>query len=140
MKQRKKKKKKKNSVILLLFSPGDLERIYLGFSGRTHLQIIALSNFKISRGICSSQTQLPPVPRILHPASSLGAKPSVDGIHFFISLYGSLFSFRANLVLKVLLFTKQEIYLPTTSTYGPSLYLSQIFNNFTVGKTGARTG
>lgn len=42
---------RKNNVALLLFSIGDFERIYLGFSGRSHRQIIGSSNFKISREI-----------------------------------------------------------------------------------------
>lgn len=90
----------KNHVTLLLFSIGDFERIYLGFSGRRHMQIIESSNFKISREIWSSQAKCPSSLRTLHLASSSGTKPATEGINFFISFQCSPFYFWASLVFR----------------------------------------
>ena len=91
-------KGRKKNVILFWFSTGDFERIYLGFSGKTHIQIVELLNFRISREILSSHSQLPRLPRMFHPASRLSAKPATDDVYFFISFHSSPFYFWASLV------------------------------------------
>lgn len=134
----------KNNVILLVFSTGDFERVYLGFSGRIHMQIIDSSNFKISREMCGGHCELPSVPCVLHPASSLRTKPAEEGIYFLISFQGSPYYFWENLVFRKFfcLLNRKSISLrslPIDSTY-TFLILLIVFNNFTIGRTGAEMG
>ena len=106
-------KGEKNNVILLWFSTGDFERIYLSFSGKTHIQIVELLNFRISREILSSHSQLPRLPRMFHPASRLSTKPASDDVYFFISFHSSPFYFWANLVFSrfFCLLTRKSVFL-----------------------------
>ena len=121
-------KGRKKNVILFWFSTGDFERIYLGFSGKTHIQIVELLNFRISREILSSHSQLPRLPRMFHPASRLSTKPATDDVYFFISFHSSPFYFWASLVFSrfFCLLTRKSISLQPSLTVFFKITLRQL--------------
>lgn len=132
----------KKMSFLLVFSFGDFERLYLGFSGRIHMQIREPWNFKISREICKSQCELPYTPRTLrqHPAC---AQPCRRGSFFLVSFPGSPFYFLDNLVFRKFSPLSRKCNFIQSLPIGPS-YTSDtlliIFANFMIWKAGAKMG